>query len=213
MLQRNDFSSLFSFESIIAGIIFFLIMSYLVFVLIYRRAGAKRPLGRPERTFLESTYAVLVLFLAIGLIVRSTTMNDNETRPQHANMVVNVVGFQWCWRFTYPEYHIQVVGHCGLKRAFPTLVIPTHENVRFEITSTDVVHEFWIPHLRYKREALPGWVNSFVVTMDSPGRWVGRCSEFCGLYHSYMHLWLQAVPQPVFKRWVAAHSHSIIATA
>ena len=62
------------------------------------------------------------------------------------------------------------------------LVLPTGETIRFEETSQDVIHSFWVPELLFKRDVFPGNVrNVFEVTsLDTEGAYVGRCAELCG---------------------------------
>jgi cytochrome c oxidase subunit 2 len=49
-------------------------------------------------------------------------------------------------------------------------------------------------------------VNSFTITVDREGRWIGRCAQFCGLYHYLMDFWVQAVPPAQFSRWLHAQA-------
>ena len=74
------------------------------------------------------------------------------------------------------------------------LVLPTGRTIRFEETSRDVIHSFWVPELLFKRDVFPGNVrNVFEVTIDQEGAYVGRCAELCGTYHSMMNFELRAV--------------------
>jgi cytochrome c oxidase subunit 2 len=76
--------------------------------------------------------------------------------------------------------------------------------VRFNLTSDDVIHSFWIPGFLYKRDLVPGQVQSFDVDLgDQTGEWQGRCAEFCGIEHFSMHFTLRIVTDEAFAAWVA----------
>jgi heme/copper-type cytochrome/quinol oxidase subunit 2 len=83
-------------------------------------------------------------------------------------------------------------------------VVPTGETVAFRVTSADVIHSMWIPALRFKLFAYPGYVNSFEATIPRAGSWEGECAEFCGQYHFAMHFTLRAVPPDQFSSWLRA---------
>ncbi|KAB8168615.1 cytochrome c oxidase subunit II [Streptomyces sp. 3MP-14] len=68
----------------------------------------------------------------------------------------------------------------------PTLVLPEGETVQFIITSRDVVHSFWVVPFLMKQDAIPGHVNTFEVTPDRQGTFLGKCAEMCGVDHSRM---------------------------
>jgi cytochrome c oxidase subunit II len=87
------------------------------------------------------------------------------------------------------------------------LVLPTGQIVRFELTSQDVIHSFWVPELLFKRDVFPGNIrNVFEVTIqvDKEGRYVGRCAELCGTYHSMMTFELRAVAPDSYQQYVSA---------
>jgi cytochrome c oxidase subunit 2 len=72
--------------------------------------------------------------------------------------------------------------------------------VRFNLTSLDVIHSFWIPALRYKHDAIPGSVQLTTLTF-SRGVFPGQCAEFCGLRHSDMIFTAYAVSPSAFIAW------------
>jgi cytochrome c oxidase subunit 2 len=68
----------------------------------------------------------------------------------------------------------------------PTLYLPVDESVRFELSSPDVVHSFWVPAFSYKLDVIPGRLNAFDLTPTREGTFAGKCAELCGTYHSRM---------------------------
>lgn len=84
-------------------------------------------------------------------------------------------------------------------------MLPAGEPVELQVTSTDVVHAFWVSYLRVKAYAYPGHVDSFTITVPHPGTWTGRCAQLCGLLHYEMDFELKAVPPAVFRQFLQAH--------
>ena len=92
---------------------------------------------------------------------------------------VEVVAFQWGWTFRHDGRTVT-----GDDLHDPTLVVKAGRTIRFRIISRDVIHSFWIPSERFKRDAFPQRWTEFDLTFDRPGSYVGRCAEFCGLQHA-----------------------------
>lgn len=114
-------------------------------------------------------------------------------------LVVQVEARQWSWVFTYPQYQIRVKDQ---------LVLPLGHPVRFEITSRDVVHSFWIPAFRLKIDAVPGRTTVLILTPSQPGRTAVeptlrlQCAELCGTGHAGMTATVEVIPADQFAAWV-----------
>jgi cytochrome c oxidase subunit 2 len=85
----------------------------------------------------------------------------------------------------------------------PTLVLPVDEKVRFELTSPDVIHSFWVPSFLFKMDIIPGKTNVFELTPDRIGTFAGKCAELCGTYHSQMLFNVKVVERAEFNNYVA----------
>ena len=196
------FNDTFRVEVIIALIVFGLIGLLLIFAVVRSYTGRGRTASqRHEYTRTEATYTAVLAVVAAGLITFSLTQNTSpHPKPR---LIVDVTGFQWCWRFAYHGTPVSVTGQC-VNGQIPTLVVPTDEVIRFNVSSADVIHSFWIPALRYKTFAYPNWVNSFETTISKTGNWLGECAEFCGLYHYAMHFRVSAVTPARFASWLSA---------
>lgn len=68
----------------------------------------------------------------------------------------------------------------------PTLWLPKGEKVRFVLTSRDVIHSFWVVPFLMKQDVIPGHTNTFEVTPNKEGTFMGKCAELCGVDHSRM---------------------------
>jgi cytochrome c oxidase subunit II len=107
---------------------------------------------------------------------------------------VQVIGQQWQWTFRYPSFG-------GVETT--QLVLPVNRQVRFEVTSIDVVHSFWAIQLGVKADAVPDEANVAFVKPVKLGTFDIRCAELCGLWHGHMATHGQVVSMPAFQRWIA----------
>ncbi|TAK71192.1 MAG: cytochrome c oxidase subunit II [Actinomycetota bacterium] len=154
-------------------------------IIVYRRRrGAPTPVQTRYNLPIEIMYTVAPLIMILGLFFFSTRdqLAIQELSPEPDN-TVNVVAFRWSWGFNYLDEQVYDVGTPGQR---PTLWLPVDESVRFELTSPDVNHSFWVPQFLYKMDVIPGRVNRFEVTPTKEGTYAGKCAELCGVDHSRM---------------------------
>jgi cytochrome c oxidase subunit 2 len=196
------FDRVFRVEVIVAVVVFALVAGAFVFAIV--RSFTPRGASASQKTSHKKTemlYVSVVAAVAAGLIVFSLSQNTSP-HPRPA-MTVKVTGFQWCWRFDYPGTGVSVTADC-VDGHLPTLVLPAGEPIEVQVTSADVIHSMWIPYLRFKLLAYPGYVNFFETTLSSSGSWQGECAELCGQYHYAMHFILKAVTRSQFRAWLAS---------
>lgn len=198
------FDHTFRVEVIIASVVFGLIMAVFLGSIIrsWTRRG-RTPSHKTSYKKTEAVYLSVVAAMAVFLVTFSLT--ENRSAAATPAMTVEVVGYQWCWRFEYRGTPVSVTADC-VDGHLPTLVVPTGERIRFDVTSDDVIHAVWIPHLRYKLFAYPHYVNTFETTFTQAGTWAGECSEFCGTYHYAMHFYLRAEPPAQFRSWLQSRA-------
>jgi cytochrome c oxidase subunit 2 len=91
--------------------------------------------------------------------------------------------------------------------------LPVGVPVRLLITSTDVIHQFWVPEIRLKAAGVPGLVQNLNFTPLRTGTFDVACSEFCGVDHSLMHGKLVIEPVDAFKKWLASENKAAAAAA
>lgn len=210
---EGQFDSTLTFDAVFAGVVFFVVVTVLAYALVRYRAGRRAEASQnTEHPRVESLYALAVLVAAVSIVVvtRQAMAADNQ-KPTADMPTIQVVGFQWCWRFHYVESDITVTATCQGGKV-PTVVVPAGRPVHFTTTSADVIHSFWIPQFRFKMDAFPHHVNSFVMTVPHPGEWLGHCAEFCGENHAFMTFHLRAVTPAAFALWQQAHERSAATT-
>lgn len=198
---RAEFESLF--WNLLAPITI-AVFAAIVLLLAYSVVRGRRRLVREERSAaprLELAYAAL---LAVAVLVILGFSFGAEWRvdrvAEEPGLRVDVTAFQWQWRFAYAGTDVSLVGSAD-RRA--RLVVPTGTTIRFTLLARDVVHSFWIPELRFKRDAFPKRETEFDLVFREPGSFVGRCAEFCGLRHADMTFDVVAVTPGEFRAWLA----------
>ena len=206
MIFKQVFQHVLSVEAAIAGVVFVLVLAGLVIAVVRRRAGAGRePSSRSKRNGLEWAYVVLLAAVAGFLVYFTATANAKEHQAAGPNAAhVAVSAYRWCWRFSYPGQSVSVNGECTSGR-YPTMVVPTGRPIRITLTSQDVIHSFWVPGLAVKIDTYPDHTNTLTLDFARPGRWLGRCAEFCGTYHTTMDFYLRAVSPNQYRQWLQQH--------
>jgi cytochrome c oxidase subunit 2 len=209
MDPRQIFGHIFTVELAIAAVVFALVCFAVVMAAVLshgRRRAGRAPSRMEEHTKLELGYAALVATVAALVVGISFHATAQEGTPKtRSASKIRITGFQWCWRFAYPGAARTVSGTCE-NGDEPTMVVPVGRPVTLQITSSDVIHSWWVPALRYKLDAFPDHVNSITIKVDKAGEWIGRCAEFCGHLHTYMDFHLKAVPAEQYEQWLAGSS-------
>ena len=145
--------------------------------------------------------SILAGFLVIWGLVELATITSYANGSTPANQQpngqkaidINVTGQQWVWTFQYPDQGAITTD---------TLVVPINVPLYFNVTSKDVIHDFWVVELGIKIDANPGAITNTGVTPDKLGTFNIRCAELCGLHHAYMQTQIKVVTQAEFDAWV-----------
>jgi cytochrome c oxidase subunit II len=198
---RAEYDHLFNiYVPIAVGVFLAIVVVVAAAIVVFRRRPPERAARWHENNPVEATYAVVLGCVAAFLLYLTFTTEhkvDTVANRERPSVVIDVTGSKWLWTFTYPQYGFSTrsgtVGH-------EPLVVPAGEAVRFNITSVDVIHSFWIPALRYKHDAIPGSVQVATLVF-SKGVFPGQCAEFCGLRHADMIFTAYAVTPVQFVGW------------
>ena len=209
--QSRDISSLYSVFFVVAVAVFLFVEGLLVYSLVrYRRRPGDDELPRQihGNNLAEALWTLIPLVLAVGLFVLSwQTLNRVEARSPEVGVTVDVTAFQFQWQFDYATEQVTVF---GTQDRPAEMVLPIGEVIRINLTSSDVIHAFYVPALNYKKDAVPGRVTSFDFTLREPGTYRGQCAELCGIGHYQMLLTVRAVPRAEFDDWVRASAEPAV---
>ena len=115
---------------------------------------------------------------------------------------VQVMGQQWLWKIRYP----------GKDNVFNTdddivtindLRLPTDKKVVVQMTSKDVIHSFYLPNIRQKRDLMPGRISRIWFELKKPGEFDLACAEMCGTHHYIMKGKLTVYKKDEFEAWLS----------
>ncbi|MET7470686.1 cytochrome c oxidase subunit II [Micromonospora sp. NPDC005686] len=177
----------------------------------YRKRGNELPVQTRYNLPMEFLYTIApILVVSVLFYYTAVVQTDVNKQSRNPDVTVEVVAFKWNWQFNYrdgqgPEANT-VASVLGTSEVIPILVLPSGRSIRFEETSRDVIHSFWVPELLFKRDVMPGNVrNTFEVSsIDQEGAFVGRCAELCGSYHAFMNFELRVVSPEKYDQFLAA---------
>jgi cytochrome c oxidase subunit 2 len=148
---------------------------------------------------LEIAWTVAPLLLVIALFAWTYHIETEVEAHAAVHAVdVGVNAYRWGWTFAY--VHGPTVD--GTPNKPPEIVLPVGKTAALRLTSSDVVHSFWIPDMLFKRDATPGRATAFDLTPTKEGTYLGRCAEFCGLNHATMAFRLRVVSPAAYQRWL-----------
>lgn len=144
-------------------------------------------------TKLEIAWTVLPLVLVFAFAYMGAYSLGDIRRIDPDAMNIKVRAQQFTWTFEYPEY-----GFFSNE-----LHVPVDQQVVLKMTSTDVIHSFWVPEFRIKQDVVPGRTTEYIVTPTLIGPYKVRCAELCGTSHYKMENVVIVESRANFDVWVA----------
>jgi cytochrome c oxidase subunit 2 len=198
-------------------VVVFGVMFYSIFM--HRKSRGHKAATFHESTTVEIIWTTIPFLILVGMAIPSTaTLLKMEDTKTDADLVVKVTGYQWKWRYEYPDQNIgyfstlatpaeQIENKQGkdpnyLLEVDNPLVLPVGKKVRFLMTANDVIHSWWVPAFGVKTDAIPGFIHESWARIDKPGIYRGQCAELCGKDHGFMPVVVQAVSEQEFGDWV-----------
>ncbi|AWN22770.1 cytochrome c oxidase subunit II [Deinococcus irradiatisoli] len=168
----------------------------------HRGAGGEPPQifgnAKDEIIWMGSAAALLVFLFVLAWVMLGRI--DPETGQETGQPQVVVTGHQWFWEAQYPR--AANPGGRDVVNVANEIHIPTGRKVLVQLESADVIHDFWVPRLSRKMDAVPGQPNRMWLQADKPGTYLGACAEFCGAEHAWMRFTVIAQAPQDFQRWL-----------
>jgi cytochrome c oxidase subunit 2 len=180
-----DVDNLLHFINWVCVVLFLLITGVLVYAVIkWRRRHPDQPAASnfTHNTPLEVTWTVVPLVIVMVFFAWGWKGSLEMTVAPADSLQYQVVGKQWFWTVTHPKGQMKVA----------EMWVPADSNVKVTLYSNDVLHSFFVPAFRVKRDVLPGRYQYvwFRARMIDPSKDVEThdmfCTEYCGQDHSYM---------------------------
>src|SRR5512133_3431746 len=182
---------------VLSSFVFALVMVMLGYALWKFRAkpgdeGDGEPIHGNTRLEVAWTVIPTVIVLFGAGYSWATLHNIEERHPGYLN--VNVYSQQYAWNFTYPKAD---------KFSRGVLHVPVDRQVVFSMHALDVIHSFWVPEWRIKKDNVPGVTTQAVVTPDKVGTYQLVCTELCGFGHSTMRAKVVVESPAAFQKWLS----------
>lgn len=204
--EGSRIDTLFSVTLGIATTIFVIVQGFLLYTIIrFNRQPDDDTDGPPIRGnhklefFWTAVPALVIVFIGI---LSYQVLADIE-RPRADKMVVEVKGLQYAWQFYYPDDDITSA----------ELHIPLDQQVLLKLTSNDVIHSFWVPEFRVKKDVMPDRVTETYITGTQPGTYPIVCTELCGAGHAIMRSQVVVQSDADYRAWIASQKTEVTAAA
>jgi cytochrome c oxidase subunit 2 len=175
------------FTVLIFSIIFYFMVKY------RRRSETEVPPETHAPMALELAWTIIPSIICVVLFVWASDLFVRNSRPPAASTEIFVIGKQWMWHLQHPEG----------PREIDELHIPVGVPVKVTLTSQDVIHDFYIPAFRVKKDALPGRYTSLWFQPTETGTFHLFCAQYCGTSHSQMIGWVYVMSPRDYAAWLA----------
>ena len=178
------------FTILIFSTIFFFMIKY------RRRSPDEIPPDTKEHLGLELTWTIIPTIITVFIFVWASSLYFENSRPPEAATEIFVVGKQWMWHIQHPE---------GV-REINELHVPVNVPISITLTSDDVIHDFYIPAFRVKKDAVPGRYTSLWFQATKIGTYHIFCGQYCGADHAEMIGWVYVMSDSDYAAWLSGGS-------
>jgi cytochrome c oxidase subunit II len=175
------------FTAVIFLTIFYFMIKY------RRRSPDERPKAIDGNIPLEIFWTAIPTVIVAVIFVWSSTLYFRNSEPPKGSMEVFVTGKQWMWK----------IQHSGGQREINELHVPLGRPVKLTMTSEDVIHDFYVPAFRVKKDVLPGRYTSLWFEPTKLGTFHLFCGQYCGAFHAGMIGSVIVLEPDAYERWLA----------
>jgi cytochrome c oxidase subunit 2 len=191
--QAGTVDDLFRVHMWLIAFLFSLVSVFMVYSFVVFRRARREDEGEhfEGNTTLEVLWTAIPLVLVVVFAFIGVRTLADVTAASPDGLPIKVTGQQWAWAFSYPN---------GTTNA--ELVVPVDQPIVLEMTSTDVIHSFWVPEWRMKQDLVPGMTTYVNYTPQATGEFTLACNQVCGLSHTNMYAKVRVVSPEEFTVWL-----------
>ncbi len=177
------------------------VMGMMTFLAIRYRRGSNvnREHAPSHNNLLEIAWTLPPIVLGLGMFIWSVKPFGEVFNPPPNSEEIFVIGKRWMWHLQHTVNGI---------RENNELHIPMGRPFKLTIISQDVIHGFYVPDFRIKRDAMPGQFNTVWFEATKPGKHHLFCTEYCGTNHSQMGGWVYVMTPADYNTWVKSNGTS-----
>jgi cytochrome c oxidase subunit 2 len=186
-----------------------------------KSAGAKAEQWH-ENTTVEVLWTVIPFLILVGMAYPATKTVLDMKDTTNPDMTIKVTAYQWKWSYDYLQDGVFFYSQLSTPRSQieertygpqsrnpnyllevdNEMVVPVGKRIRLLVTSSDVIHGWYVPQLGINQYGIPGFIKDAWFKAEQPGIYRGQCSQICGKEHGYMPIVVRAVPQAEYAAWV-----------
>lgn len=178
------------FTFLIFGLIFYFMIKY------RRRSENEVPQDVKTSMPLEMTWTLVPTLICAILFVWSARLYVKNSEPPKGSIEIFVIGKQWMWHLQHPEG----------AREIDELHVPVGVPIKLTMTSQDVIHDFYVPAFRIKKDVLPGRYSSIWFEATKVGEYPFACAQYCGAEHAAMRGKVFVMKETDYAKWLAGQS-------
>ena len=182
----------------------------------FREKNNPTPSKTTHNAPLEFAWTIIPALILAVLFIPSMKLHYFSEEIPESDITIKITGYQWYWNYGYPDegdlnfdsyliadedlteeqkkYRLMLVDN--------PLVVPVGKNIRIQMTSGDVIHNWAVSDFGVRLDAVPGRLNETWVNVKKEGRYFGFCSELCGTGHAYMPITVDVVSEEKFQQWL-----------
>lgn len=221
MERINGFHDLLLYLTI--AIVIFVTALLVVVVLRFNRKANPNPSRTTHNALIEVVWTAAPVLILVLIAIPSMKLLYFADRVENPDITIKAIGRQWYWRYEIPEqeYKGQKIGGFAfdsymkqeddlkegdvrLLSVDNVLALPVGAKVQVLVTASDVLHNFAMPALGLKLDAVPGRLNETWTLINEKyagATFYGQCSELCGAGHAYMPIEIKAMTDKDFMAW------------
>jgi cytochrome c oxidase subunit 2 len=188
----------------ITGIIFLLVEGALVwFVLQYRQRPGRKASYVHGSTLVEVIWTVVPALIVIWLAFASQQVwsyVQGPPPPHQVEVMITAEQFAWNIRYAGPDGRLETDDDI---ETINQMHLPVDQVALVHMRSKDVIHSFFVPEFRMKRDAVPGLTTRLWLQPTTTGQFEITCAELCGLGHYRMRGYLTVEEPEAFEAWLA----------
>lgn len=193
VVDKVDFTFIFIY-SISFVVLLGITIAIIYFLFKYNKKRHPVPSNIKGNLFAEITWTVIPTIIVMAMFFVGWDSYVALRSAPKDSIEINVEGKMWSWKFIYPT---------GVTSN--ELYIPLGKPVKFNITSVDVIHSFYIPAYRIKVDAVPGMTNYAWIKPDKKGDFDILCAEYCGVRHAYMISKVHVIDEKEYTEFLAGN--------
>ena len=165
----------------------------------------------------EIVWTAIPVLILLAMAWPATQLVVSMKDTSKEDLTIKVTGHQWKWEYEYLGDDIRFISNSSTPKAQidgmepkgenyllevdRPLVVPAGKKVRLVMTSSDVIHAWWVPAFGVKQDAVPGFIRDAWFKADTPGTYRGQCAELCGIGHGFMPVVVDVVTPERFAAW------------